>query len=298
LAQAANANSGRSSYFRDLIRGKPATYALALGCIGAFVYGAYLRDPLVMAAAPAGVVVLVLAVAAVLADRSAARSFFLSYADGLGLEYLDRWEVSCFTPLLGAGTRQWCRRWMMGELVKEPRLSGGLGYFFYERRQQPGQLAGRGRVAEKGHFTVCMIDIEQSLSFFKGVFLRPRRGLFELRSDWLADTPTHAVELESMAFTDKYELRASDEQDELALRELLSPTLVSWLAGHPLAPGFELRAGVLVVFVPKLLDDSGNLTFLLDAARKIAGHVVREVGEEDHGRPRPATSREARAAGL
>jgi hypothetical protein len=109
---------------------------------------------------------------------------------------------------------------------------------------------------------------------------RQRRGIFEFRSDWLADTPTVVVELESAAFTEKHELRVSKEQDELRVRELFSPSLVSWLAGHPLAPGFELRAGALVVFVPRLLDEGGNLTYLLDAAREIARHVVREAEEE------------------
>jgi hypothetical protein len=130
-----------------------------------------------------------------------------------------------------------------------------------------------------------MVDIEPSLPLYKGVFLRQRRGLFEFRSDWLADTPSNEVELESTAFTEKYELRVATEQDELLVRELFSPSLVSWLAGHPLAPEFELRAGALVMFVPKLLDDAGNLTFLVDAAREIAVRVVREVQEE--GRPQP-----------
>jgi hypothetical protein len=284
-----NAKSGWSVYFRDLIRGKPAVYALTLGCIGTFVYGAYVQSPVVMAGGPVGVVALVLAVAAVWADRLAAQRFFRSFASGCGLEYVDRWEVPCFTPLLAAGTRQWCRRWMMGPVLEEPRLEGGLGYFFYERRREPDGSLGSGseRVVERGHFTVCVIDVEQSLPLFKGVFLRQRRGLFELRSDWLADTPTDVVELESAAFTERYELRVSKEQDELLVRELLSPSLVSWLAGHPLAPGFELRAGALVVFVPKLLDDGGNLTYLLDAAREIARHVIREVEEES----RPALQR-------
>jgi hypothetical protein len=55
---------------------------------------------------------------------------------------------------------------------------------------------------------------------------------------------------------------------------------VSWLAEHPLAPGFELRAGTLCVFVPRALDDAGNLTFLIDAACHLAGRVVEEVEEE------------------
>jgi hypothetical protein len=281
-----NAHTSRGSYFRELIRTRIAGYALVLGCIGTFVFGASQGSLLMMVIAPVVVAVVVLVLAAMISNERSADRFFRTYAEGLGLEYVGKWELPCFTPLLGAGNHQWCMRWMIGVVVKEPRLSGGFGYFFHERRprRDDGQ-SETARVTERGHFTVCVVDIEQSMSTFKGVFLRQRRGLFELERDWLADTPTHVVELESTAFTQRYELRVSDEQGELLVRELFSPSLVSWLAGHPLTPGFELRAGALVVFVPKLLDDSGNLTFLLDAAREIARRVVREVEEE--GGPQP-----------
>jgi hypothetical protein len=276
----ANANSGRRAYFRELIRRRSAVYPLALGSAAAFVYGAYRDDLLVMALAPAGVVALVLGLAAFIADRRAEASFFRSFADLTGLDYVDRWELPAFTPLLGAGTRQWCEHWMLGEVVKDPALSGGFGHFVYERRKESEGSAGRvGRTVERARFTVCAIDIESSLPLFKGVFLRPRRSLFELRSDWLDGFATHTSEVESIAFTEKYELRLADDQDELLLRELLSPSLISWLAGHPLTPGFELRAGMLVVFVPRPLDESGQLTFLLDAAGEIARRVVAEVRE-------------------
>ena len=72
----------------------------------------------------------------------------------------------------------------------------------------------------------------------------------------------------------------ADDQDPLMLRRLLAPTLVSWLAEHPLAPGFELRAGTLCAFVPRALDDAGSLTFLIDAACHLAGRVAEEVEEE------------------
>ena len=46
-----------------------------------------------------------------------------------------------------------------------------------------------------------MIDIEQSLPLFKGVFLRQRRGLFHLRRDWLENIESRTGELESAAGT-------------------------------------------------------------------------------------------------
>jgi hypothetical protein len=276
-----NAHSGRSAYFRKLIRGKAAVYPTVLGCVGAFVFGASRHDALIMLAAPAGVILLVAIVAAWIADRYSTQSFFRAFADAHGLEYVGRSEVTPFTPLLGAGNRRWYQHWMIGNVVREPRLSGGLGHFFYERRREQIDSNGNhhSQRVERHHLTVCTIDLEPSMLLFKGIFLRHHRGLLELGTDWLADTPSRAVEVESAAFTERYELRIADEQDELPVRQLLSPTLVSWLAGHPLAPGFELRAGTLVVFVPKLLEDAGSLTYLLDGAHKIASRVVEEVAE-------------------
>lgn len=290
----ANANSGRREYFRELMRRKLTIYTVVLGCIGGFVYGAYRRDPLIMAAAPAGVVLLVLTVAAVLADKRAARNFWAAFAETAGLEYVGNWDILPFTPLLGAGDRQRCENWMMGDVLKDPRLSGGLGHFVYEELKESTDSNGAGRkqTVERNRITVCMVDMEESILLYKGIFLRQRRGLLNFRRDWLADTPSHALEVESATFTRKYELRISTDQDEILLRRLLSPTLVNWLAEHPLSPGFELRGGTLLVFVTRPLDDGGNLTFLLDATREIAQRVlteVREAAERIVPKTRPAT---------
>jgi hypothetical protein len=84
----------------------------------------------------------------------------------------------------------------------------------------------------------------------------------------------------------------------IALAILVLALIWVILNGHPLVPGFELRAGALVVFVPKQLDNGGNLTFLLDAAREIARRVVREVEEESRPVPARETARGATGSGL
>jgi hypothetical protein len=263
------------------MRRKVTVYALVLGCVGAFVFGAYQGDQMIMAAAPAAVVAMVLGLAAFLADRRAATNFYLSFAETAGLEYVGNWSILPYTPLLGAGDRQRCENWMTGDVVTDPRLNGGLGHFVYEelRESTDSNGANRERSVERNELTVCMVDLEESILLYKGVFLRQRRGLLSFRRDWLSGTSSRVVEVESSAFTRKYELRISDEQDEILARRLLSPTFVNWLAGHPLSPGFELRGGTLVVFVPRQLDDGGNLTFLLDATREIARRVLNEVRE-------------------
>jgi hypothetical protein len=69
------------------------------------------------------------------------------------------------------------------------------------------------------------------------------------------------------------------DQDEIAARQLFAPTLVIWLAEHPLQPYFEYSAGTLVVFVRGRLHDAGHLDWLLDAARHLGARFAAEVAE-------------------
>ena len=63
------------------------------------------------------------------------------------------------------------------------------------------------------------------------------------------------------------------------LRQLFAPSFVIWLAEHPLKPGFELRAGELVVFIPGRCGEAGRLDFLLMAAAEISKRIQAELSE-------------------
>jgi hypothetical protein len=271
-----HADHGQGELFRTYLRGRASFWALFAGVAGTFLYGAWKGDPLIMAAGPAAVVVGVTAVAWVRADRDAAHRFFSGFARSVGLGYARRSGVLALTPLLGAGERRRAEHWMHGRLPGD--LTGGVGHFVWERLERDGD--GRERVRERHRFTICVVDLEPSMALFKGLFLRRRRGLIAPASDWLADSRTRTAEVESAAFTERYELLLADDQDELMARRLLSPTLVSWLANHPLTPGLELKAGALVVYVPEAIEDAGNLTYLIDAARHVASRVQSEVEED------------------
>jgi len=271
-----HADHGQGQLFRSYLRSRAAFWALLLGASAAFLYGAWKRDPLIMAAGPAGVAVAVALVAWFAADRAAARRFYSGFARTVGLAYTSRYELLTLTPLLGAGNRRRVEHWMYGRLPGE--LSGGVGHLVWERVKRDSD--GDEQVRERNRFTVCVVDLEASMARFKGVFLRPRRGLVASHSDWLKGTPMRGAEVESAAFTEGYELLIATDQDEVVLRRLLSPTLVSWLANHPLTPGLELKAGTLVVFVPRAIEDAGNLTFLIDATRHLAARVLAEVEED------------------
>lgn len=282
-------NAGRRGLFRAYVRSRTAVWAYLLGGGAAFLYGAYRREPLIMAAGVGGVAALVTLVAALLADRAAEARFFEALASSLGLQYVGPAKLLALTPLLGAGDRQLCEHWMHGEISPEHGLAGGLGNFTYDVRWSRGAGESRQELTVERHtLTLCLIEIEPSMARFKGVFLRPRRGVFD-GEDWLEGRGRRTLELESAAFCRRYELLIADDQGELAARELLSPSLVEWLARHPLVAGFELKAGTLVVFAAGRLEDAGTFELFRDGARHIAERVLDEV-TEDADRVRPAAA--------
>jgi hypothetical protein len=277
-ASPTNADSGQGELFRAYLKSRPAVYFAALASAGAFVFGASRHDVLIMALGPLGAVVLVGVVAAVAADRSAASNFFHHYARSVGLVYWPRSALPALTPLLGAGDRRWIEHWMQGGLPGEPPLVGGIGQLVWEERdERPDEALSLGKVSARHRVTICVTDLEPSIRRFHGVFLHPRRGLIASTPNWIRRTHTRSIEVESTAFSERYELLVADDQDEIVARQLLSPSLVVWLADHPLAPGFEIRAGMLVVFVDRPLSDEGNLTYLLDVTRRLAARVLAEV---------------------
>jgi hypothetical protein len=117
---------------------------------------------------------------------------------------------------------------------------------------------------------------------FQGIYLRRRRGIFDrMDSDanWLRKHSLKKVELESTKFHERYELWAERDQDDIVLRQLFAPSFVVWLSEHPLEPGFELRAGELVVFLPGRCGEAGKLDFLLMAAADISKRIQAELSE-------------------
>jgi hypothetical protein len=271
-----HADHGQGELFRSYLRSRTAFWALFAGVSAAFLYGAWKGEPLIMAAGPAAVVLGVTGVAWLMADRAAAHRFYSGFARNVGLLYASRFDLLALTPLLSAGNRRRAEHWMYGRLPGD--LQGGVGHLVWERIERDSD--GDQRVRERNRFTFCVADLEPSMALFKGVFLRPRRGVIASHSDWLKDTRSRTLEVESAAFTERYELVIADDQDEVILRRLLSPTLVRWLANHPLTPGVELKAGALVVFVPHAIEDAGNLTYLIDATRHVASRVLGEVEED------------------
>jgi hypothetical protein len=239
-----------------------------------------MHDPLVVVGGPAVVALLIALVAYRAAGRRAETEFFAQLAPTLGLAYTMGGYYVPITPLLSAGDRRRFDNTMQGPLYGR---AGGpqclLGHLTYETRSKSGDVEHWS----PHPFTVCAMELGVPIERFRGVYLRRRLSGLGLDHDWLKRAPRpEEVELESARFGEIYELRRAADQDTLALRELFSPSFVVWLTEHPLQPGFECKAGTLVVFVPGHEESAGKLTLLHEAAREIARRVTKQAADSPH----------------
>jgi hypothetical protein len=269
----ANTSTTAGTHFRSLLGSGPFVVGGAVAAVVAFTIGAAVHRTPIMAGGPLLVVLAVVAYAWFRATRDAENEFFNRFAGAHELNHWREYALSEFTPLLAGGDPRRCKHWMEAG-------GRGVGWYTFEVRHDNGDNKDTW---EAHDFTIATVDLgEHGMSRFQGVYLRRRRGMFErLDSDanWLRGENVEKVELESTQFTERYELWRDRDQDEIALRQLFAPSFVIWLAGHPLAPGFELRAGELVVFVPGHTCDAGNLEFLLMAAAEISRRIQAELAE-------------------
>lgn len=243
-----------------------------------FIEGASIRSPLLMIGGTALTALGIYAVAYRNAGKRAEEEFFAELAPQLGLTHAPTGHYPAMTPLLSAGARQRFGHSMEGPLYG--KLGGPaclLGHYAYDVMHEVGE----GATVYRPHpFTVCAIDIGTPLWRFRGLYLRPRLSGLGLDHDWLARAPKpQSVELESTRFNAMYDLRRTSDQDDVAIRELFSPSFVVWLTEHPLQPGFECKAGALVVFIRGHERSAGKITMLHEAAREITRRLAKQVEE-------------------
>ena len=271
-----DANAGRREWFRSTLK-KPATITvLVVGASIALLWGAFAGGFAGAAAAPAAVVLFVLGVVWWLADRHAEMAFWDHVASSIGFRpAFDTTAMETTTPLLHAGDRRFWKHELMGPLG-DTGLTARLAQYRYEVDEVK---ADEGKARYSTHrFTICLIDLPDSMALFPGVYLREDRNLFS-GDDWLRGRRLREVELESSEFSGVYDLLVTPEQDQGRVRELFDPKTIVWLSEHPMRPHIELRAGFLVVYVPGFIEDLGRVIWLLEAAERIAGRVQAEVGE-------------------
>ena len=122
-----------------------------------------------------------------------------------------------------------CSRAGSGQLVWEEREEG--------RRDDELSI---GKAAARHRVTICVADLEPSIRRFHGVFLHPRRGLIAPTPDWIGRTP-HARHQggEHGLLAALRAARGRRPGRGAWPASCSSPSLVVWLAEHPLAPGLR-----------------------------------------------------------
>jgi len=263
---------------------KATVGALVIGPAAAVLYADARWDSLTLTvAAPfAGAALVVLFVLAGAGAR-ARKDFFAYFARTRRFSYCDEAEVRPLTPLLRAGDRRQFAHYMEGPL---PPAAAGLGCALTHYTFEVERHDDDGRHWESHPFTICVVELECAIQRFSDFFLCSRGEipgrlgrLLDDEACWIPHSASHALELESSAFADRFELRTRSAQNEIALRQLFSPSFIVWLATHPLAPKFEYSAGTVVLYLDGHIDDGGKLDFFLEAAAQIAGRITAEVRE-------------------
>lgn len=267
----------RSAYLREWLRSPLAFWVMFAGTAVSVVYGASIRNLPLAAGGIAFTLLAVYSVAYTSAHKRAAGEFFGELAGQLGLLYGQR-DYAPITPLLSAGDRRRYEHTMEGPLYG--KLGGPqclLGHYTYETQRELTDEVSHWR---SDKFTVCAVDNGAPMVRFRGLYLQPRLSGLGLEYNWLSRAPKpEKVKLESERFGQLYELYRAGDQDELALRELFSPSFVVWLSEHPLRPGFECKAGTLVVYIRGHEESAGKITLLHETAREIARRLQKQVDE-------------------
>lgn len=274
------ARATRSTHMKALMHSRGYVWALALGCGGTFLAGAATGRLMLASIGPAVILAIVVLTAYAKAGHLAATDFFIGFARQRGFNYTERIELEEITPLLGAGDRRRCDHYMEGDLPEGvPGARVGVALYTYEVASERADR--RGRVVESWtpyRFTICVVELQRSITSFPGIFLARRRGLFgRISGDtWLDYERLRPIELESSSLASRYELLVRRNQDQTRLLELFQPSFEVWLGELPIDLCFEYSGGTLVTYLPKEAGDATTLEILLLSTAKVAERILRK----------------------
>jgi hypothetical protein len=245
-----------------------AATMIVLGTVGGVVAGAWQMLPMLAYGIPALFVfglILVLVVSA--RNRKASDAFFTHYGGGRGLEVADVGAelLGIDIPLFALGDKRTVLRGVRGPVLDS---RGIIAHYRYTDVSRDAD----GNTSETHYpFTVVALPLPDVVADrFPGVYMRTR----VLGSGWFAGFGPHrSVQLDSSQLHDTYDLRVADEQDDIALFELMSTTFIQWLVDLPCIDDervqFEKRGSYLVVFMRSHPEEAELLDALVDAAAVI-----------------------------
>jgi hypothetical protein len=267
-----DANDLRGRHFRQLL-GKPSTWvATMVFVIAAGIAGASFLSATIGAIAFLAALVLSLLIVFAIADRRSEADFFAVYAGQRGMSLSGRGPLPPATPLLRKGDDRYAEQAFAGPLAEG--VDGVLALYTYEDESTDSE---GNRQTNYYRYTVGLVAVPECAAHVPELYCRRKSGLRSLEKLEDAFRSTERVTLESEALTERYEIFAGKEQDQVWLRRLFSPTFVVWLGEEaPKKFAFELAGGTLCCFVnghKKSADE-------LDVIREASATVARRLREE------------------
>jgi hypothetical protein len=268
-----DANDLRGFHFKRLL-GKPLTWALiGIEVVIAGVAVAVLVGPAIGAAAALGAFLLGLLVVFAIADSRAEGSFFDAYTSERGMALTGKGPLPPSTPLLRRGDDRYAVRAMSGPLADG--VDGVLALYTYEVRSTDGK-----QIQYYG-YTLGMVDVPECASLLPELICQRKLGPRALEK--LEDAfrgSKQRVELESEAFDERYEIFVNEDQDQVWLRRLFSPTFIVWLGEEaPEKFAFELVDGVLCCYVSGHKKSAAELDTIRTASAAVAARLREEALE-------------------
>jgi hypothetical protein len=133
---------------------------------------------------------------------------------------------------------------------------------------------------ERSPFTLVLVGALESSEYAIRVLCHDRALDKRERSNPDADREVvelddTEVQLESDRFLERYAVSTDHDQDQLAVWQLFSPSLIGWLTEDaPERFSFELQDGALACFVPGFTADEDELDALCAAAARVYARVA------------------------
>ena len=273
-----DANDLRGLHFRQLI-GKPLTWVLVgieVALVGVFL--AVYVSPAIGGGAAVVAFLLGLLAVFVIADSRAEQGFFETYAAQNGLELGGRSPLPETTPLLRKGDDRYAERTLSGRLDEGLKgIEGILALYTYEEESTD---ANGNRDTNYYRYTVALVPVPECVPHVPELYCRRKSGLRSLEKLEDVFRSTERVSLESEALAERYEIFAGEEQDQVWLRRLFSPSFVVWLGEEaPEKFAFELVDGTLCCFVSGHKKSAEELDVVRAASAAVARRLLQESAQ-------------------
>ncbi len=271
-----DADDLRGHYFKLLLR-KPLTQALvAAAAIAGGIAGAAIVGPGVGAAAFFGGLLIAVLIVFAIADSHSEDAFFGSYADQRQMTIGGKRELPPFTPLLRKGDDRYAERTLTGPFADG--LDGILALYTYEEETTDSK---GNRQTNYYRYTIGLAQVSECAELVPELYCQRKFGLRALEK--LEDAfrgSKERVELESKALAERYEIFANEDQDQVWLRRLFSPTFIVWLGEQaPEKFAFELVDGMLCCYVSGHKENAAELDTVRTASAAVATRLREEALE-------------------